>query len=260
MVQLAEYPLWIDEAPPPLEADWPRAFRRPTPPASLRRGRNSLPTLLHQARCAHLSGQPAAFGQAYGTLAAEFQPALGWLLTCWDHLASSQGCRFVARTPEEKAYCRGDYRLFTEKDFERLTYSVFRERLIAYLEETPQGGFEEHLRQTLWASVRGRYAALENPADPLQRKLTGYSYLRCVPYQFLNPYHHHRVYRAVRQVPPLLRKTVELYYLSFYTEEATALRIGASPFAFRRRRAAAMRAICSRDFLSHALLLQIERY
>jgi hypothetical protein len=108
--------------------------------------------------------------------------------------------------------------------------------------------------------VWGRYATLENPADPLQRKLTGYSYLRCVPYQFLNPYHHHRVYQAVRQVPPPLRETVELYYLSFYTEEATASRIGASPFAFRRRRAAAMRAICSRDFLSHALLLQIERY
>lgn len=260
MVQLAEYPLWIEEEAPPLEMDWPRGLRRPTPPALLRKGRTPLSALLAQARRAHLDGKPAAFGLSFGTLTAEFQPALQWLLSCWDYLASSQGCRFIARTPEEKAYCHGDYRVFTEKDFERLVTTVFKERLIAYSEETPRGGFEGYLRQTLWAAVQCRYLALENPADPTQRKLTGYSYLRCVPYQFLNPYHHNRVTRAVRQIPAVLRETVELYTLCFRTEEAAISRIGVSPFAFRRRRAAAMRAISSGDFLSHALLLQIERY
>ena len=260
MVQLLEYPIFVEEEAPPLDIEMPRVFRRPAAPASLRRGRAALRALLERVARAHAAGDAPGFGRAYGQLAAEFQPAIGWAHSCWEYLLSTQGCRFLLRPEHEKQYCRGDYKVFTESEFQSLVHRAFKETLLGWLESPARGRFELHVRESFWKVVDRGYRALEDPPDPNQRKLTGWSYLRCVPYEFLNPYHHNRVYEAVDRLPEELKRVVELYYLSFYREEAVLARAQISLHAFRRRRALALRQIAGADTLSAVLLQQIERY
>ncbi len=259
MVQLAEVPFWIDEECPALDVAMPRAYRKPPAPHFLRR-KHPLNPLIARAQAARRTGNSPEFGKSYGELSTEFQPAIDWIRSCWDYLLSTQGCRFLVRTDAEKLCARGDYRVFTERDFEKLIYRVFRRCLEDYLDGGAAEPFLHRMQNRFWPSVLEAYRALENPADPTQRKLTGWSYLRCVPYQFLNDHHQDRVYRAVRRLPEPLRKTIELYHLSFYTEEAAVTRLSITPLAFQRRRAQALRQIKEEDFLSFVLLSQVERY
>ena len=273
MVQLSDFSLWVDQAPafprglaepipsiPDLDLEMPRVVRRPAAPP-LRSPRKAVRRLLHLARLARLEGNALEFGKTYGALTGEFRPDLQWALSCWDYLLSNQGCRFLARNSQEKLYSRGDYRVFGPNDFEGLVYRTFRECLIGFLsEQASRCGFERFLRQQLWARIHDSYRLLEDPPDRNQRKLTPYSYLRCVPYQFLNRYHHDRVYEVIGRLPFPLRRTVQLYHLSFYREEAAAGLAEIDNLEFRRRRWAAMRVIAEKDYLSFRLLRQIERY
>lgn len=282
MVQLPEYPLFVEEGAfslravsvplggighpvphieetPPPDIEMPRVYRRPAMPA-FRRQRVGLTALLARIEQAHSEGDAQSFGRAYGELTAEFQPAIQWAQSCWEYLLSTRGCRFLARSVHEKQYCRGDYKVCTEREFQSLVYRAFKELLLGWLGGSTRPGFEGCLRESFWESVDRNYRSLEDPPDPNQRKLTGWSYLRCVPYEFLNPYHHQRVYGAVGRLPADLRRVVELYYLSFYREDAVAEHARISPHAFRRRRALALRRLAGADYLSSILLQQIERY
>lgn len=259
MVQLLEYPLFVEEEAPPLDLSMPRVYRRPPMPA-FRRHRIRLAALLARLQRAHGAGDAAGLGRAYGELTAEFQPAIQWAHSCWGYLLTTRGCRFLARSVAEKQYCRGDYRACTEREFQSLVHRVYKELLLSWLEADLRPGLESYLRESFWSAVERGYCSLEDPPDSHQRKLTGWSYLRCVPYEFLNPYHHRRVYGAVRRLPEELRRVVELYYLSFYREEAVTADIRISLHAFRRRRALALRRIAGADYLSSVLLQQIERY
>ena len=238
----------------------PRVYRQAPLPAYLRRNRVPLERLLRDAKTAREAGAAAAFGQIYGQLTAEFQPLLQWAVSCWDYLLSMQGCRFLARPPHEKLYCRGDYRVFTEGDFHRLILSSFKESLQEYLDRSLPTSLTAYLSDRLWPRIWSSYRALENPPDPRQRKLTGYSYLRCVPYQFLNPFHQELVYEVVGRLPLPLRRIIELYHLRFFRENAVeeTLRIGWH--TFRRRLKLALRTVAAEDYLSFILLKQIERY
>lgn len=259
MVQLLEVPLWIDEECPILDISLPRVYRKPPAPI-FTRGKASVSNLITRAAAAQAQGNPAEFGKTYGELTAEFQPAIEWARSCWDYLLSVFGCRFTARTEAEKLACRGDYRLFTENDFQRLVYRVFKERLTAYLGEPQQMLFAVSLRSSFWAAVQETYRSLENPPDPRERTLTPYSYLRCAPYRFLNDHHQQRVTAAIRRLPDPLRQVIELFHLRFYTEEAARTELEISEWAFRRRYVGALRTVATEDFLSSALLKQIERY
>ena len=273
MVQLSDFALFLEqsapfphgglaEAIPPIpdfDLEMPRVYKQPSPPP-LRRAGRSARKLLALAGPAYRNNDSGQFGKIYGALSAEFRADLQWTLSCWDYLLSTQGCRFLARNSQEKLYCRGDYRLFTRNDFEGLVYRSFRECLVSFASQPQTTGFERFLRDTLWTRLSDSYRRLEEPADPNQRKLTAYSYLRCAPYQFLNRYHHERVTRVVRRLPLPLRQTVELYHLSFYREEAACNQAGLTAPEFRRKRWTALKAIAGKDYLSFRLLRQIERY
>lgn len=273
MVQLSDFALFLEQSPlfprgglaepippiPDFSQEMPRLYKRPSPPP-LRRASRATRKLLALAGPVYRNNDSGQFGKIYGSLSAEFRADLQWALSCWDYLLSTQGCRFLARDSQEKLYCRGDYRLFTRNDFEGLVYRSFRECLVSFSSRTQAMGFERFLRDTLWTRVSDSYRRLEEPTDRNQRKLTAYSYLRCAPYQFLNHYHHERVYRVVRCLPFPLRQTVELYHLSFYREEAACDQAGLTPPEFRRKRWLALKAIARKDYLSFRLLRQIERY
>ena len=273
MVQLSDFALFVDQPPPhprgglvepippipDFDLEMPRVYKRPSPPP-LRRAGRSTRKLLALAGPAYRNNNSGLFGKIYGALSAEFRADLQWALSCWDYLLSTQGCRFVARDSHEKLYSHGDYRVFTKNDFEGLVYRSFRECLVNFAAQPQAMGFERFLRDTLWPRISDAYQRLEEPANPNQRKLTAYSYLRCAPYQFLNRYHHERVYRVVRRLPSLLRKTVELYHLSFYREEAACNESGLTQMEFKRKRWSALRVIARKDYLSFRLLRQIERY
>ncbi|MBI3322264.1 MAG: hypothetical protein HYZ94_01110 [Candidatus Omnitrophica bacterium] len=259
MVQLLEYPFFVEEEAPLLDLSMPRVYRRPSQ-RFFRRNRAKLSSLLLRLEQAHTAGDAPGFGKAYGELTSEFQPAIQWAHSCWEYLLSTRGCRFLARPEHEKQYCRGDYKVFTEPEFQSMVYRVFKELLAEWLSGRDRPKFEGYLRESFWASVDQAYRSLEDPPDRNQRKLTGWSYLRCVPYEFLNPYHHERVYGAVGRLPADLRSVVELYYFCFYREEAVVERAQISLYAFRRRRALALRRLAGADYLSSILLRQIERY
>jgi hypothetical protein len=273
MVQLSDFALFVEQSPlfprgglaepippiPDFDLEMPRLYKRPSAPP-LRRASRAIQKLLALAGPAYRSGDSGQFGKTYGALSSEFRADLQWILSCWDYLLSTQGCRFLARNSQEKLYSRGDYRLFGRNDFEGLVYRSFRECLVSFASQPKAMGFERFLRDTLWTRISDGYRRLEQPADPNQRRLTAYSYLRCAPYQFLNRYHHERVYRVIRRLPFPLRQTVELYHLSFYREEAASNQAGLTPLEFRRKRWSALKAIARKDYLSFRLLRQIERY
>jgi len=242
-----------------LDIAMPRVYCRPPAPI-FTRGNAWVPRLVAQARHAHQTADGPGLGKAYSALLTEFHPAIRWALSCWEFLLSTEGCRFVPRSMDEKRYCRGDYRVFTERDFHRFVHRVFKECLVNSLGFSSSLDFIWTLQQTFWLTLLKSYRALENPPDPRQRRLTAYSYLRCVPYQFLNEYHQERVAQAIEQLPCLERQVVELYYLNFYKEEAVLDLAQSGRYALRRRRGRALRTMARHDALSYSLLLQIERY
>ncbi len=259
MVQLLEPIFWVEEEALPVLLEMPRIWRRPKMPAF----RPSPPLarkLLTQVRRSRQRLDSAAFGLAYGKLLAECQPWIRWALSCWEYLLSTEGCRFLLRSAQEKRYCRGDYRVFTEADFSRWVHRAFKECLLMHLAGPPTADFQWSLRRNLWPTIVGSYRALEQPPDERQRHLTAYSYLRCVPYQFLNSYHHERVAATLNGLPSDQRRVVELYYLCFFKEEAAWGALQISGEVFQRLREDALKTLAQRDSLTCALLLQIERY
>lgn len=245
---------------PGLDLALPHTFRQPPKPIPFTRGRSPIPHLVRQALEARRQDDPPGFGAAYGELVVEFQPALKWAWSCWDYLLTTEGCRFVPRDLGERRYHRSEYRAVLEPDFSRLVHKTFKECLAAYDPAVHGPSFIGHLRQALWPAVLAHYRQLDQPEDPRQRRLTGLSYLRCVPYQFLNDYHHELVHHVVRALPAGERKTVEQYHLRFQTPDAAGIALQLSPEEFGMRKDRALQRLKRRSVLAYHLLRQIERY
>jgi hypothetical protein len=114
------------------------------------------------------------------------------------------------------------HRAVTSTDFSRMAHRIFRQCVFEFaslpIEET-FGGF---LAARYWEAVRATYVRLEDPPDARQRKLTGYSYLRCIPYAFLNRVHQDLVLRRLRALSHTEFETVKWYFFHFYTLDAAA--------------------------------------
>ena len=202
----------------------------------------------------------AALGREYQALVNEFQPLFNWATSCWDFLLSTEGCRFVLRQHEQKFGVRGDYRVVTYTDFSRLVHGLFRRLVFEFAQEPQAPLLREWLRARFWPRVAEHYRALEQPADPRQRSLSAYSYLRCVPYQFLNEVHDILVADALQRLPRSEQQAIEVYFLNFYTEPASAERLGWPLEACCSALHQGLTRLLISNRLVYCLLRQIERY
>ncbi len=245
---------------PALEIALPQVFTQPTL-TILQRGK--LPHV--EAFVAHIfqrhqADPTAGLGPDYQELVTEFQPLFTWAIASWDYLLSTEGCRFVPRNGKQRFGARGDYRALTDTDFSRLIHEIFRHNVLEFAQQPHAPSLSQWLREHFWPLTLQAYQRFENPPDPRQRMLTAYSYLRCIPYQFLNDFHHDLVYRTVERLPAKEWQAIDAYFLHFYTEAASAETLGCSPeecFGFLRQ---GLLKLLLNDRLVYCLLRQIERY
>jgi DNA-directed RNA polymerase specialized sigma24 family protein len=181
-------------------------------------------------------------------------------MACWDYLLSTEGCRFLLRTNDENLSNRGDYRVVTDTDYSRLAHRVFRACVVAFAQDPSTSSLSQYVRLHFWPSLLDAYRTLEDPPDTRQRKLTAYSYLRCIPYRFLNAFHHELVSRTVETLPATERQALTGYFLHFFTLQATAetMTLSLEPAQDALRHSLLTLLIHNR--LVYCLLRQIERY
>lgn len=257
---------------PALELALPQVFSQPSL-VMLQRGKLAnigwLVEQLHQRAVREQSLVPRdslagarspALGQDYQALVNEFQPLFTWGLACWDFLLTTEGCRFVPRLGGERSVYRSDYRVLTDTDFSRLLHKVFRQCVLDFANSAVEESLSGYLRARFWEQVRSAYQRLDRPADARQRNLTAYSYLRCVPYQFLNDYHHDLVHRTLQHLPADELGAVQAYFLQFGTPEATAGAVGRPVSDTETLLRRALTSLLIEHRLVYCLLRQIERY
>lgn len=202
----------------------------------------------------------APLGRDYQELIAEFQPFFTWAMACWDFLLTTEGCRFVARNGNQKVGVRGDYRVLTHKDYSRLVHRIFRQLVLAFAQQPEAASLSAWIRERCWPQILETYQRLSQPEDPRQRLLTPYSYLRCVPYAFLNPAHDILVASALQQLTSRERLAAQTYFLAFHTETATAEVLGCSAEACTDTLRQGLVKLLIHRRLAYCLLRQIERY
>jgi len=246
---------------PALEIAIPQVFSQP-PLVMLQRDKlphmELLVARLYQAQAG--SNGTASLGPDYQALVNEFQPLFTWATACWDYLLSTEGCRFLTRQGDERLYSRGDYRAATDRDYSRLVHRIFRMCVLAFAQTPVDQTLASYLRAHFWDAVAGAYRKLEEPGDPRQRKLTAYSYLRCVPYQFLNRYHHELVHSVLRKLPREDQRALDLYFLQFFTLDAAAHTMELSIDGTEDLLRHSLLPLLRDDRLVYCLLRQIERY
>lgn len=240
------------------EIELPRVYEQPPFPSFQARGCD-VTTLLKELKKQCQTGNNKLFGEFYNKIVTRFQPVIRWAISCWDYLLSTQGVRFLPRHPFERSYSR-DLRAFTDKDYEKLVYRTFRKCVLEFEVGFDNCDFIQYFQTGFWDRILNEYSKLENPEDQRQRKLTPYSYLRCTPYQFLNPYHRRKVHAAVKTLPRKERKVIELYFLNFFKEGVIAHKMHLPKSLVLQRKQKALRRLYQLDYLTYALLLQIERY
>lgn len=206
------------------------------------------------------SNATAPLGSDYQALVNEFQPLFAWGIACWDYLLTTEGCRFVLRHGDEKMLARGDYRVVTDGDYSRLLHRVFREHVMEFAGTSGYHSLCSYLRTHFWPAVAQAYRSLEDPPDPSQRTLTAYSYLRCVPYRFLNRYHHERVLATVNRLPAPEQDALQRYFLKFRTLASTAEAMGLPADETEQTLSRGLTFLLVNDRLVYCLLRQIERY
>ena len=244
---------------PALEIALPQVFDQP-PLTVLQRGKlPGVEALVAQLHRRQQADPGSALGLEYQLLVGEFQPLFAWTTACWDYLLATQGCRFVPRQGE-RAGIRGDYRAVTYQDYSRMVHAIFRECVFEFARQPAAPALSQWLRERLWPLIAESYQKLENPPDPRQRILTPYSYLRCIPYQFLNDFHHDLVYSSVRRLPESEQRAVDAYFFHFYTEPASADALGRPLEELQGSLRQALIRLLVRDRLVYCLLRQIERY
>ncbi len=244
---------------PALEIEFPRVFVQPKI-ESYCRGKSNTSQLLRSTKKSHISGNGEAFTRAYNELVVEFRPFLNWAFSCWDYLLTTEGIRYLSRPEGEKLYCHGDYRAFTDKDFYRFTYRIFKECALSCDPRPKEADFVFYLKKNYWQKIVEEYKKLENPPDPRQRKLTLYSYLRCVPYEFLNNHHQEVVNNTLGMLEKEEREIIEAYFLNFFKEEEILQTKNIAAEDFSRLKEEGLNKLALLNPLVYALLLQIERY
>lgn len=245
---------------PALEMALPQVFSQPQL-VTLRRGKlSNIEALIAQLFRRHLTDPNGPLGQDYQELVTEFQPLFTWTIACWDYLLSTEGCRFVSRNGEQRIGMRGDYRVVTDKDYSRMVHGIFRRCVLEFAASPNHDSLSQWLRPRFWPLILEAYRQLEQPADPKQRLLTAYSYLRCVPYQFLNDFHHELVSTTMRRLPTDERGAIGIYFLHFYTEAASAEHLNCSMDELLLRLRQGLLKLLVHDRPVYCLLRQIERY
>ena len=248
---------------PALEIALPQVFTQPVL-TTLRRGKlphvEWLVARLSRASTEQHGTNGHGLGPDYQALVNEFQPLFTWAIACWDYLLSTEGCRFVLRSGDEKSCCRGDYRAVTDTDYSRLVHRVFRHGVLDFAHTAVDRSLSAYLRTHFWDAVLHAYRQLDEPLDPRQRTLTPYSYLRCAPYQFLNSFHHDLVHRTLHQLPPREQQAIEWYFLRFFTREAAAQAMGLPQDEAEAVLRRGLTSLLVDDRLVYCLLRQIERY
>ncbi|MBI1992308.1 MAG: hypothetical protein HYY90_04500 [Candidatus Omnitrophica bacterium] len=208
----------------------------------------------------HQANPDAPLGPDYQELVNEFQPLFSWAIACWDYLLSTEGCRFLPRNGKQKFGVRGDYSALTDKDYSRMVHGIFRACVFEFAQEPDATSLSQRLRERFWPLILDAYRDLANPPDPRQRTLTPYSYLRCVPYQFLNEFHHDLVYATVQRLPTMEWRAIDAYFLHFFTEAASAEALGAEAEALGHLLRQGLMKLLIHERLVYCLLRQIERY
>ena len=256
---------------PALEIALPQVFVQPILTA-LQRGKvPRVEALVAQIFRRHQADPDGPLGPDYQELVTEFQPLFAWTIACWDYLLSTEGCRFVPRHPgptratggasgQQRLGARGDYRALTDRDYSRMVHGIFRTCVLEFARQPGEGSLSQWLRERVWPIILETYRCLENPPDPRQRILTPYSYLRCIPYQFLNEFHHELVYATVQRLPMTEQQALDAYFLHFYTEAAAAESLGSSVEELLAWLRHGMLTLLINDRLVYCLLRQIERY
>ena len=248
------------EEEPALEIALPQVFDQP-PLEVLQRGKLANIDMLVAKLFRNYHANPkGALGPDYQELVTEFQPLFAWAIACWDFLLSTEGCRFVLRGGDQRYGVRGDYRAFTDKDYSRMVHGLFRACVLEFAQHPSAPSLSHWLRERFWPLIFEAYRQLEQPPDPRQRVLTPYSYLRCVPYQFLNDFHHDLVYSTTQRLPAREWEAIDAYFFHFYTESATAQTLGCSPDESLSLLRQALVKLLIHDRLAYCLLRQIERY
>lgn len=259
-VESIDEPLQVEEEPA-LEIALPQVFSQ-SPLTVLQRGK--LPHVeLRIAKLyrTHVEQQGiGGLGPDYQVLVNEFQPLFAWAMASWDYLLSTEGPRFVPRTSDEHQWTRGDYRALTDRDFSRLVHRVFRHCMVEFAQTPVDQSFASYLRRMLWPRVAAAYQRLNEPVDPRYRLLTAYSYLRCVPYQFLNDFHHELVARTVARLPRSPAHALEIYFLNFFSLPATATQMSLPIETVEQLLRQGLLNLLTEHRLVYCLLRQIERY
>jgi len=243
---------------PPLEFALPEIYAQPVCHAVCR-GKLQAERVAARALQSAATGDGVGFSLAYQELLDEFQPLIRWGFSCWDYLLTTEGCKFLERPHAERAYTHGHYRPFLDRDFSRLVHRQFKTLLLRY-DAAANGGLHHHLLAQFWPAIVAEYRELDRPADPRQRRLTAYSYLRRIPYAFLNDYHHERVEAALAQLASRDQALLRSYCFEFFSDEAVAAERHLLPQTARSYRRQALRHLLAIDRLAVALLRQIERY
>jgi hypothetical protein len=245
---------------PALEIALPQVFEQPAL-TILQRGKlPNVEGLVAQIFRRYQEAPAGPLGQDYQELVTEFQPLFAWTIACWDYLLSTEGCRFVPRQRLHLSNTRGDYRAVTDKDYSRIVHAIFRSCVMEFAQQPSAPSLSHWLRERMWPLIRDAYRKLENPPDPRQRVLTPYSYLRCVPYQFLNDFHHALVYSTLQRLPEAEWRAIEAYFLHFYTEAACVETLGCAAEAWKGSLRSGLIKLLVSDRLVYCLLRQIERY
>ena len=245
---------------PALDIALPQIFTQPELTVLQRGKLANVEALVAQIFRRWSAAPEGALGAEYQDLVMEFQPLFAWTTACWDYLLSTEGCRFLPRHGELRAGVRGDYRAVTDKDYSRIVHALFRRCVLDFAREPVAQSLSLWLRERLWPLIVEAYRQLENPPDPKQRILTPYSYLRCVPYQFLNEFHHELVYTTARRLPEVEWRSLEAYFLHFYTEPAAAAMVGCAVEELQTALRQGLLKLLVNHRLVYCLLRQIERY
>jgi hypothetical protein len=148
----------------------------------------------------------------------------------------------------------------TEKDYSRMVHALFRHCVFEFAQQPTVPTLSQWLRERLWPLIVEAYRQLENPPDRRQRTLTPYSYLRCVPYQFLNDFHHELVYSTVKRLDPTESRAIDAYFLHFFTDTASAETLECSVEDLTSRLRQGLIKLLVEERLVYCLLRQIERY
>lgn len=254
-----ERTVYVQEEPA-LEIAIPEVFAQPLLTVLQRGKQPRVEALVGQIFRRYQADPSGPLGRDYQELVTEFQPLFAWSLACWDYLLTTEGCRFIPRRGEHRLGARGDYRAVTDNEYSRMVHGIFRRCVLEFAQQPSAPSLAGWLRERFWPAVLDAYRQLEHPPDPRQRTLTAYSYLRCVPYQFLNDYHHELVHVAVQRLPERASQAINAYFLHFFTEAASAQAVGCAVEEFLAALRQGLIRLLLRDRLVYCLLRQIERY